>query len=145
MSSVFAHSGAGRWTIPDPAAGTVDADPVDVLTVLTSSPRPGVVVVRAVGEIDLLTADVWQRALEAACRAAATAGPSALLVVDMTAVRFLSASGLGALAELHARSAAASVTLRVVADGVRVRRPVELLGLARVFSLHRHLTAALAP
>ena len=49
-------------------AGTPDDGFGDWLTVTVSGPAAGVGVVRAVGEIDLLTARPWARTLDDTCR-----------------------------------------------------------------------------
>ncbi len=118
------------------------------LIVSATIPRAGVIVVRAIGEIDRLTATAWRRTLGAAVWIAASPGPAgspsaipdgapdqrgARLVCDLSATTFLGAAGLGVLVELARQATSAGVDLRVVASS----RPVcRLLGLTR---LDRHL------
>lgn len=115
----------------------------DGLTVAVGRPRTDVVVVRAVGEIDLLTAPRWARALEAALRLPVDieTGPAVdrgvdgrarrRLVCDLTGVTFLGASGLAVLVETADRAASLGVCPVVVADTRPVLRVLALTGLDR--------------
>jgi anti-sigma B factor antagonist len=108
-------------------------------------PRAGVVVVRAIGEIDILTAPAWRRTLDAAARFAASPAPpgpasgappvgvagghTPRLVCDLSATTFLGATGLAVLVDLAAQTTSAGVDLRVAAGSRPVRRLLGLTGL----------------
>jgi anti-anti-sigma factor len=121
-----------RWPGPDPVA-LADGS----LVISATAPRTGVVVLRAIGEIDLVTAPAWRRTLGAAVRivgGAVPPGPAAesaesaediaavprrtpnRLVCDLSAVTFLGARGLDVLAELMAETAEHGVELVLVVD-----------------------------
>lgn len=70
-----------------------------------------------------------------------------MLIVDLTAVRFLGSPGLCALLDTAAQGAMAPGyrTLRVVVDRNRpVIRPLEVIGLDRVLALYHEVSDALA-
>jgi anti-anti-sigma factor len=85
-------------------------------------------ILRVVGEIDLLTAPVFERALTEAL------GEHPHLLVDLRAVGFMDSTGLRAL--LHARRSTADaggrISLLMTEDGP-VARLLELAGVAALF------------
>ena len=84
----------------------------------------GGVIIAVAGELDLLTADELTEAL------AAEVARQALVVVDLTAVEFLSSSGLAALALAHRAAVEAGHVLRLVAGNRVTLRPIQITGLA---------------
>lgn len=95
-------------------------------------------VVGFAGEIDMATS---QQA-RAAVQHGLDSGP-AVLVVDLTAVSFLSSTGLAVL--VHAQQAAGDrISVRVVAADRVVRRPIELTGLDKTLAVFASLPEALA-
>lgn len=82
------------------------------------------VIVSVAGEIDLLTADQLREALEA------EVVRRELVVVDLTAVEFLSSSGLAALALAHRAAVEAGRELRLVAGNRVTLRPIQITGMA---------------
>jgi anti-sigma B factor antagonist len=91
----------------------------------------GGAVVVVTGEVDLLTAD---RLRDALCAAVVD---HRLVIADLSAVEFLSSSGLTALALAHRAAVAAGHELCVVAIERVVLRPIEITGLSdriRVFA-----------
>ena len=82
------------------------------------------VIVAVAGEIDLLTADQLREALEA------EVVRRELVVVDLTAVEFLSSSGLAALALAHRAAVEAGRELRLVAGNRVTLRPIQITGIA---------------
>ena len=82
------------------------------------------VIVAVAGEIDLLTADQLREALEA------EVVRRDLVVVDLTAVEFLSSSGLAALALAHRAAVEAGRELRLVAGNRVTLRPIQITGMA---------------
>ncbi len=133
---------------PGPPPAWPEPDAVELadgsLVVSATAPRVGVVVVRAVGEIDILTAPAWRRTLGAATWIAASTappdrapgvapdgsgGPGPRLVCDLSATTFLGATGLAVLVELATQTGSAGVDLRVVTGSRAVRRLLGMTGL----------------
>ena len=158
------RSGSPSWTSsPDPCSGDhgrlsawPGPDPVELadgsLVVSATSPRPRVIVVRAIGEIDLLTAPAWRRTLDAAVRIAASPArvgdadrPTPRLVCDLSATTFLGATGIGVLIDLAEQAVAAGVELRVVAGTRAVRRLLGLTGLDQRLAVETGLEHAVVP
>jgi anti-sigma B factor antagonist len=75
------------------------------------------------GDIDMVTAPEFQRALIVALR-----DRPELLVVDLSAVDFLGSAGLTALVAAH-QEAGPHTALRVVATNSTTARPLQLTGL----------------
>jgi anti-anti-sigma factor len=84
----------------------------------------GGVIISVAGAIDLLTADQLSDALSI------EVPRHALVVVDLTAVEFLSSSGLAALALAHRAAVEAGHVLRLVAGNRVTLRPIQITGLA---------------
>ena len=114
-------------------------DPVGPLTVAPTQPRPGLVLVRVLGEIDMLTAHRLRDVLEGAsttvaadrdaARCSTEDGDEASVVCDLEGVTFLGASGLDVLATAHAAATARRVRLVLVASHRTVVRPLKLTAL----------------
>lgn len=152
------HGPLVRWPGPDPVA-LADGS----LVISATAPRPGVVVVRAIGEIDLVTAPAWRRTLMAAVRiagsaaapdpAGATAEAPATaprrtpnrMVCDLSTVTFLGARGLDVLADLMAEAAEHGVELVLVVDerGL-VNRLLSITGLEGRVPVRHRLEQAVA-
>jgi anti-sigma B factor antagonist len=98
----------------------------------------GGVIIAVTGEIDLLTADQLTEAL------ATEVARHALVVVDLTAVRFLSSSGLAALALAHRAALEAGHELRLVAGNRVTLRPIQITGLAEEIAVFASLPDAVA-
>jgi anti-sigma B factor antagonist len=97
-------------------------------------------VLRLAGELDLLTVPGLQTRLTDVV--AATTG---VVVVDLTAVQFLSSSGLHLLLTLRSELAPRGRPLRLVVGASRaVVRPLLITGLDRLLELHPDLDTALA-
>lgn len=148
--------------VPPPDGVGAGADPPrdapgDGLIVTLCRPAAGVGVVRAVGEIDMLTASRWAAILGDTCHGLAhhdddprRCGDGARrgagrgrLVCDLTGVTFFGASGLAALERTAALAAEAGVALRLVADSRTVLRPLQLTGLDRALCIDAHLLTAI--
>ncbi len=100
-------------------------------------PIDGGSVIAVAGEIDLLTADRLSEALaEALAR-------DTLVVVDLSAVEFLSSSGLSTLALAH-RSAPAGHELRLVAADRVTLRPLQITGMVEEIAVFTSVADALA-
>ncbi|WP_447007871.1 anti-sigma factor antagonist [Saccharothrix isguenensis] len=100
------------------------------------------VVVRAVGEIDVVSAPVLAAALRAGCAAVRRPHP---LVVDLTGVRLFSAAGLAVLATTKRQCLDRGVPLRVVATHRGVLRPLRVTGMDALFDVTSTLAEAIAP
>jgi anti-sigma B factor antagonist len=96
-------------------------------------------VVTVTGALDRHTAAHWRQRL----RELTSAGQSRL-VVDIDAVTFLDATGLGVLVGAQRRSAAADGDLRVVATRETVVRVLRVTGLDRTLGRYDSVEAAAA-
>lgn len=105
------HAHSDRPVTTSPIA--IDVVPIDAGVVLAVA-----------GEIDLLTADDLSAALEV------EVARCGLVVVDLTAVEFLSSSGLAALALAHRAAVDADHELRLVAGSRVTLRPIQITGMA---------------
>jgi anti-sigma B factor antagonist len=112
----------------------VGHDPVETgpMTVTPTHPRPGLALVRVIGEVDVLTGprlrDVLGRSL--ADVADAVFGEDAPSVVcDLEGVTFLGATGLDVLVDTQQRATARGVALVLVAHHRSVLRPFRLTAL----------------
>ncbi|GAA1302185.1 STAS domain-containing protein [Saccharothrix xinjiangensis] len=123
---------------PAPTTGT--ADTVPALTVVVHPVDPGTEVVEVGGDIDMSTAPtLLEHILER------VHGGARYLIVDLTAVGFLSAAGLSALVTARAEgSAAGSGGLCVVARHHAVVAPLVATGLDVVLDLRPDLSHAYA-
>jgi anti-anti-sigma factor len=95
------------------------------------------VVVHCSGEVDMLTAPDLERRIADVL----TKEPKAL-IVDLTAVEFLASQGMSVLIKTH-DLVTPQIEFSVVADGPATSRPMTLIGLADVFTIHPTLDAAL--
>jgi anti-sigma B factor antagonist len=102
-------------------------------------PEPGVVVLRAKGDLDAYTAPGLRAQLHEA-----TAGEADLVVVDLARVTFIDSAGLGALVGAHRRMREAEGALRIVRPPALVARAFELTGLDEVLDLRDDRDQALA-
>jgi anti-sigma B factor antagonist len=119
------------------ARPTMDADGLRVERVAYGS----VVVYRVTGEVDTLTAPHLDLAMTGADEE--TTGVSHV-VLDLTAVPFLSSAGLSILVEQHTKCARDGIGFGVVAVQHAVLRAIEITGLDSVIPLHDSLPAALS-
>jgi anti-anti-sigma factor len=104
--------------------------------------RGSAVVVRFVGEIDLLSVGSVRTALTAALAEVTAPHP---IVLDLTGVGFLASAGLAELQTAHERAADQHTPLRIVATGRPVLRPLEVTGMAATLDIRADITTALAP
>ena len=112
------------------------------LTVAPTRPRPGLVLIRVIGEVDMLTArdlaEVLRTSLDTVADERDVAGalddePS--VVCDLEGVTFFGATGLDILAEAHEAAVGRRVRLVVVAGCRTVCRPFRLTALDRRITL----------
>lgn len=125
----------------DDESGGVGALPsADELLVIDRAVVGETVVLTLTGDLDSATASQLHAAVLDELHQPGH-GP---LVLDMTAVTFLSAAGLGALIDAHHDAIDHAEPLRVVVDHARpVLRPLQLTGLDQVLTLYHFLDNAL--
>jgi anti-sigma B factor antagonist len=116
-----------------------DAD--DQISLGTSSPAPGQVVVEVGGEVDMLTSPQLRSLV--LDQFSPTAGIE-LVVLDLEGVTFLGTSGLAVLIEVREAAHAAGVELRLACTARRVLRPLTIAGLIPLFDIHDTIERALA-
>lgn len=128
-----------RVSTPDPAGRTRTADvpvvrtppPAECGTVLTVdlAERDGTTLLRAAGEIDLLTVGRLSAALDQAL-----AGPRRPVVVDVRGVTFVDCAGMGLLVDARWRARRRDVPLTIVPSPT-VTRAAALLELGATLGL----------
>jgi anti-sigma B factor antagonist len=96
------------------------------------------IIVRAVGEVDLVTAPELKCSLRMACT---LVSPPKLVVADLSEVEFLGSAGLAVLVELHELGQARRTPLRIVASTPAVLRPLQITGLDQVLDVVDSVTA----
>jgi anti-anti-sigma factor len=96
----------------------------------------GAVILRVVGELDLLTSQPLHESITDVLR-----GRPEVLVVDLDRVTFLSSRAIAVLVEANRVE---STTVRMVCDDRRLLRPLRLLGLDTEFDVYPTREAALA-
>ena len=110
----------------------------DLLQVLVSEPRPGVIVIAPAGEVDLSTAGL----LREAAYEAVGKGPDRL-VVDLSGLSFCGSTGLVVLMDTRGHACAHGVSFRTVAAARPVRRVLEITNLLEVLGHRDRLDEAL--
>ena len=126
-------------TCPPDDHGTLAGD----LVVAPTRPRPGLVLVRVLGEVDMLTAGRLATVLRAALDTVAddrATGSTAVddepsVVCDLEGVTFFGATGLDTVAEAHEAAVDRGLRLVVVASCRTVCRPFRLTALDRRITL----------
>lgn len=116
-------------SIPEPAATSSPC-------IITDSWHDSVVVIRCVGDLDMLTIGALDRQIDSALKKK----PSAM-IIDLAALDFLASVGMGLLVDAHDRCGE-TTQFMVVADGPATSRPMRLIGLGELFALHATLEAA---
>jgi len=115
--------------MPDPAESPSPC-------IVTDSWHDSVVVIRCVGDLDMLTVSTLERQIDAALKKK----PSAM-IIDLAALDFLASVGMGLLVDAHDRCGG-TTQFMVVADGPATSRPMRLIGLSELFTLHATLEDA---
>ncbi|MDZ4269558.1 MAG: STAS domain-containing protein [Mycobacterium sp.] len=107
----------------------------------TVSPRRDgeTLVLHVAGDLDVLTAPTLGTHLDVALSSAL---PTAVVIVDLTDVEFLSSAGISVLVETHRLTACSELSLRVVAEGPVTSRPLRLMRLDEVIDLYPTVEAA---
>jgi anti-sigma B factor antagonist len=104
-------------------------------------PEPGVVLLRASGDLDAYTAPGLRTQLHEATDGGADAK---LVVVDLQRITFIDSAGLGTLVGAHRRMRERGGRLRIVRPPPLVARAFELTGLDEVLELRDDRAQALA-
>ena len=113
---------------------------VDRRSVHVTAARNGSVLIVSVrGDLDLESTPMLTEGLD---RALSDDVPSAV-IIDLTDVDFLSSTGMTALIDTH-RRLGTLVELAVVSNAPSTTRPLTLVGMDEMLSLHADLDAALA-
>jgi anti-anti-sigma factor len=89
------------------------------------------------GTIDIVSAPQLSEAVHAALT-----GEVRDLIIDLSSTEFLASAGMTALVNAYEATTSAG-QFAVVADGPATSRPLRLVGLDQVFTIHRTLDAAL--
>ncbi|ADB29801.1 anti-sigma-factor antagonist [Kribbella flavida DSM 17836] len=97
---------------------------------VTEELRPGVLLVRLSGEIDIATTDFASESIRAA-----VAPPARLVLIDVSAVTFCSSAGLGNLVEARRLAGQHGIVLALVGVGRPVDRPLAVTGLGQQFQI----------
>ncbi|OBK21511.1 STAS domain-containing protein [Mycobacterium asiaticum] len=100
--------------------------------------RDGAVVLAVSGEVDMLSAPQLAEAISTSL-----AAKPAALIVDLSKVEFLASAGLSVLVNGQAE-VVAPTKFAVVADGPATSRPIKLMGIDSLLSLHRTVDNALS-
>ena len=115
--------------------------PAPPFRVVLRSPTPAALVAEVHGELDLATASPLQTRL-----GHVLAGTEhTVLVMDVSNVRFLSATGISALLCVREYAHRRGIAFRLVATHSPVLRPLSLLGLTATLDIHPSRERALAP
>ncbi len=131
-----------RETPPsEPSSIRRSSDVDDQITLTTTTPAPGQVVVEVGGEVDMLTSPQLRGTVLEQFEAEGVE----LVVMVLDAVTFLGTSGLAVLIEVREAAQTAGVRLRLVCTARRVLRPLTIAGLVPLFDVHETLEHALAP
>ena len=106
---------------------------------VVSRRREGDAVVLAVtGAVDEVTAPSLATDLDVVLM-----GEPAVLVIDLTAVEFMSSAAMNLLVETQRLTAATATTVRVAADGTATSRPMRFIGIDRIIELYPTVDEAL--
>lgn len=131
-----------RGNLPtDPSSVRHGTDMDDQITLSTTRPAPGQVVIEVGGEVDMLTSPQLRATV---LDQFATSAGVELVVLDLDGVTFLGTSGLAVLIEVREAAHAAGVELRLACTARRVLRPLTIAGLIPLFDIHDTIDRALA-
>jgi anti-sigma B factor antagonist len=131
-----------RENLPsDPPSIRRGGDADDQISLSTTRPAPGQVVITVGGEVDMLTSPQLRSAV--LDQFEPDSGVE-LVVLDLDGVTFLGTSGLAVLIEVREAAHAAGVELRLACTARRVLRPLTIAGLIPLFDIHDTIDGALA-
>ena len=127
----MANSPGSKWP-PDSPATLLKADVTE---------RADAVVVGLAGEVDAVTVDKAAAAVDDAL--GRTAGRGGTVILDLTEVTFFASVGLNLLVRLRQEVEARQVDVRLAVSTTAVLRPLQLMGLGRLFPTFPTLDEAL--
>lgn len=131
-----------RESVPsEPAPGRRGPDADDQITLVTTTPSPGQLVIEVGGEVDMLTSPQLRTAVLDQLEPGTGVE---LIVLDLDGVTFLGTSGLAVLIEVREAAHTAGVELRLACTARRVLRPLTIAGLIPLFDIHDTIDRALA-
>jgi anti-anti-sigma factor len=131
--------GSEQHGSPHPTPREPEA-PFGLLQVAVSEPRPAVLVVAPVGEVDVATSGILRDAALDALRA----GPRHL-VIDLGGLTFCGSTGLVVLLETRHAAEEAGVRFGTLGGRPIVRRVLEITGLGPILGHRETLDEMLAP
>jgi anti-sigma B factor antagonist len=105
---------------------------------ITRRSTKDVVVLAVSGAVDEVTTPSLATHLDVVLLAA-----PALLVIDLTAVEFMSSAGMNLLVETQRLTAPTMTTVCVAADGTATSRPMRFIGIDRIIELYPTVDEAL--
>jgi anti-sigma B factor antagonist len=98
----------------------------------------GAVVLAVSGAVDEVTAPSLATDLDVVLM-----GEPALLVIDLTAVLFMSSAAMNLLVETQRLTASTATKVRIAADGTATSRPMRFIGIDRIIDLYSTVDEAL--
>jgi len=116
---------------PDPGTGTGGL-------AITVNVHDNIVVLGVSGTLDMVTAPQLAESIQHELR-----NQPAAVIVDLTDLEFLASAGMTVLLTAHGRIGE-SAQFAVVADGPAVARPMHLVGVDKLMTMHTTLDAARA-
>jgi anti-sigma B factor antagonist len=121
---------------PPPPPPTQERGDEDLLTVATLRPEPGLILVKAQGEMDLETTPILAAELSEVLRPPFPAR----LGLDLSEVTFISSTGLSVLVELNERSRVCGTDMQLIGMSRPVQRALDLTGLDAILKIHNAQT-----
>jgi anti-sigma B factor antagonist len=130
-----------RENLPsDPSSIPRGSDADDQITLSTTQPAGGQIVIHVAGEVDMLTSPQLRSTV--LDQLGADSGIS-LVVLALDGVTFLGTSGLAVLIEMREAAHTEGVELRLACTARRVLRPLTIAGLIPLFDIHDSVERAL--
>jgi anti-sigma B factor antagonist len=123
----------------DPSSIRRGGEADDQITLSTTRPAAGQVVIKVGGEVDMLTSPQLRFAVLDQFEP-----DSGVELVVLDGVTFLGTSGLAVLIEVREAAHTAGVELRLACTARRVLRPLTIAGLIPLFDIHDTVEQALA-
>ncbi len=111
------------------------------LLIITRDQHGDSVVVQVVGELDLSTTSLLERAVAAACTT--VAGTPGMVVIDLAGLQFMSAAGIHLFLDLQVACHRQRVPLRLAAPSTAVRAVFGVADVEHQFSISPSIDDAL--
>jgi anti-sigma B factor antagonist len=116
----------------------LDEQPAEPLRISVEQPRSDAVVLRLVGDLDLLTAPLLRERLWPLVEQ-----PGQTVILEMSGVEFLGSPGLAELAAAHDLASRHDARVALVGGSHAVLRPLEVTGLHLLFPIYQSVGEAL--